>query len=197
MRSLYTDRLSIPMSVWCARRLKLPLAPIKMGMIYSLYLVHNLDDTVLLSYGSTEQMKYGKATLTPQAPPCDKVQIMVLNFLATLLTRFTDKVAIAFRELVIESDHANGDTSLYAIEQCQMAGREYLDKLDEFSTRVARDGKTPRKDTYYEVMFLAMEGLVPAMKNVETVFGDKVKVTIENAPYPSYSAMIQDIIHSH
>ena len=142
-------------------------------------------------------MKYGKATLTPQAPPCDKVQIFALNFLATMLTRFTDKIAIAFRELVIESDHANGDTSLYAIEQCQIASREYLDKVDEFSTRVVRDGKTPRKDTYYEVMFSAMEGLVPAMKNVETVFGDKVKVTIENAPYPSYSAMLQDIIQNH
>ncbi len=144
-------------------------------------------------------MKYGKATLTPQpqAPPCDKVQILVLNFLANLLTQFTNKVAIAFRELAIESDHTNADTTLYAIEQCQIASREYLDKVDEFSTRVARDGKTPRKDTYYEVMFSVMEGLVPAMKNVETVFGDKVKVKAEGSPYPSYSSMLQDIIQSH
>ncbi len=136
-------------------------------------------------------------TPQPQAPPCDKVQILTLNFLARLLTLFTDKVAIAFRDLIIESDHANGDTSLYAIEQCKLASEQYLQKLATFSGMVIRDGKHPRKDTYYEVMFSAMEEIVPAMRNVETVFGDKVKVKADDAPYPSYSAMLQDIIQSH
>lgn len=137
-------------------------------------------------------MKYGKATLTPQAPPCDKVQIFALNFLATMLTEFTDKIAIAFRELVIESDHANGDTSLYAIEQCQIASREYLDKVDKFSTRVVRDGKTPRKDTYYEAMFSAMEELVPAMRNVEIAFGEKVRL----GSVVPYSNMVKALVQN-
>jgi hypothetical protein len=137
-------------------------------------------------------MKYGKATLTPQAPPCDKVQIFALNFLATMLTRFTDKIAIAFRELVIESDHANGDTSLYAIEQCQIASREYLDKVDKFTTMVIGDGETPRKDTYYEVMFSAMEELVPAMRNVESTFGEKVRL----GSGLSYSNMVRALVQN-
>jgi hypothetical protein len=145
-------------------------------------------------YGSTELTKYGKATLTPQpqAPPCDKVQIFVLNFLATMLTQFTDKVAIAFRDLIIESDHANGDTSLYAIEQCKVASEEYLRKLATFSGMVIRDGKHPRKDTYYEVMFSAMEELVPAMRNVESTFGDKVRL----GSGISFSNMVRALVHN-
>jgi hypothetical protein len=57
---------------------------------------------------------------------------------------------------------------------------------------VISDGKTPRKDTYYEVMFSAMEELVPAMRNVESTFGEKVRL----GSGLSYSNMVRALVQN-
>lgn len=117
-------------------------------------------------------MNCGKVTLKIQDEPCDKVQIFILNFVATILTQFTDKVAVAFRQLMIESDHALGDTSLYAIEQAQLVGQHYLNTVDETMGVI----KEPTKSIYYDTVFAMVDNLLPAIKGVESLFGDAIAV---------------------
>lgn len=121
-------------------------------------------------------MNCGKVTLKIEDEPCDKVQTFVLNFVATILTEFTDKVAKAFRQLMIESDHALGDTSLYAIEQAHLIGQHYLNTVDETMGAIPRSGSEPTKAIYYDTVFAMVDDLLPAIKGVESIFGDAIAV---------------------
>lgn len=107
--------------------------------------------------------------------PCDKVQIFVLNFLATILTQFTDKVALAMRQLIIEVDHTQGDTGMYAVEQAHTIAKHYLDTLNGTMGDLALAG-IPTKDNYYKTVFAMVDELLPAIKGVESIFGDAIAI---------------------
>jgi hypothetical protein len=106
---------------------------------------------------------------------CDKVQLFVLNFVATILTQFTDKVALAMRQLIIEVDHTLGDTGMYAVEQAHSVAKHYLDTVDGTMGALALTGN-PTKDNYYKTVFAMVDELLPAIKGVESIFGDTIAV---------------------
>lgn len=103
--------------------------------------------------------------------PCDKVQIFVLNFLATILTQFTDKVAFSMRKLIVEIDHSQGDTGMYAVEQAHMVAKHYLDTLNATTGTLT---SYPTKAIYYQTVFAMVDDLLPAIKGVESYFGDAI-----------------------
>jgi len=106
---------------------------------------------------------------------CDKVQLFVLNFVATILTQFTDKVALEMRQIIIVVDHTLGDTGMYAVEQAHSVAKHYLDTVDGTMGALALTGN-PTKGNYYKTVFAMVDDLLPAIKGVEGIFGDTIAV---------------------
>ncbi len=138
-------------------------------------LVHILRDTVLYRYGSTEQARCGKATLEPLLnEPCEPAQVINLSLFADTLTTFTEMFILSFIRVVIESDHMAGDTGEYRQEQARLAGEAFHSASQGLIDIVkGRDEDTMNKVTYYEALFHIQDTLLPAIKGVETTFGDR------------------------
>ena len=69
------------------------------------------------------------------------------------------------------------ETRKYGVEQMGWFGKEAMTEQGEF----------PKKSTYYEIFFVIQEKVVPAVKGVESIFGDEVKYMGE-----TYRKALQD-----
>ena len=79
------------------------------------------------------------------------------------------------RQLIIEVDHTQGDTGMYAVEQAHTIAKHYLDTLNGTMGELALTGH-PTKDNYYKTVFAMVDDLLPAIKGVESIFGDAIAI---------------------
>jgi len=122
-------------------------------------------------------MNCGKVTLNPlDNELCEQAQIEALTLLMHMQTSFALMFRDAYIKMAFQSDHYLGDNGVFLFERAQSAGEAFVQANNKVVDCMSglRDVKEITKSTYYEVLFLTLDTVIPAVKAVEQVFGNDV-----------------------
>lgn len=105
--------------------------------------------------------------------PCQRYQIVTIGIFAEAMETFTNLFTQVFVSHVIQLDHSASDTSLFFVEQARNAGQVFADASTEL-IGLLKDQEVLMKETYYKALFSVQETLLPAVRNLEQLFGDEL-----------------------
>jgi phage tail sheath protein FI len=105
--------------------------------------------------------------------PAQRYQIVTIGIFAEAMETFTNLFTQVFVRHVVQLDHTASDTSLFFIEQARNAGQVFADASTEL-IEILRNQEVLMKETYYKALFTVQETLLPAVRNLEQLFGDEL-----------------------
>jgi len=100
-------------------------------------------------------------------------QAAMLYFFALAINIFHDKCRLALTKLVFE---LHGDNGFFIFNNAKGAVDNFYENFNAIAELHQQDEVLLPKSTYYEIWFLVFEKLIPAVKGVESVFGNEVAV---------------------
>ena len=100
-------------------------------------------------------------------------QAAMLYFFALAINIFHDKCRLALTKLTFG---LAGDNGFFIFNNAQSAVENFYENFNAIAELHETDEVLLPKSTYYEIWFLVLDKLIPAVKGVESVFGDEVAV---------------------
>ena len=100
-------------------------------------------------------------------------QAAMLYFFALAINIFHDKCRLALTKMVFE---LHGDNGFFIFNNAKNAVDNFYENFNAIAELHKQDEVVLPKSTYYEIWFLVLDKLIPAVKGVESVFGNEVAV---------------------
>ena len=100
-------------------------------------------------------------------------QAAMLYFFALAINIFHDKCRKALTKMVFE---LHGDNGFFIFNNAKNAVENFYENFNAIAELQTEDEVLLPKSTYYEIWFLVLDKLIPAVKGVESIFGDEVAV---------------------
>ena len=89
---------------------------------------------------------------------------------------FTELFTKTLVKYLVQLDHSASDTGVFFIEQARTAGQALADSSGKLIDLLKGQSDTLTKNSYYEVLFTVQSDLLPALRGVETLFGEELEV---------------------
>jgi hypothetical protein len=115
-------------------------------------------------------------------------QAAMLYFFALAINIFHDKCRLALTKLVFQ---LHGDNGFFIYNNAKAAIENFYENFNAIAELHKEDEVLLPKSTYYEIWFLVLDKLIPAVKGVESIFGDEVSVEEHKL-----SDALQELVHN-
>jgi hypothetical protein len=115
-------------------------------------------------------------------------QAAMLYLFALAINIFHDKCRLALTKLVFQ---LHGDNGFFIYNNAKAAIENFYENFNAIAELHKEDEVLLPKSTYYEIWFLVLDKLIPAVKGVESIFGDEVSVEEHKL-----SDALQELVHN-
>ena len=100
-------------------------------------------------------------------------QAEMMFYFALAINIFHDKCRDALTKLVFQ---LHGDNGFFIYNNAKNAIENFYENFNAIAELHKQDEVLLPKSTYYEIWFIVLEKLIPAVKGVESIFGDEVAI---------------------